>query len=62
MAALRIARWARWALTVFLVAFIGIQFVRPKSEITRMKRFFGVQSAGRAGEAAWNYVLEVEDP
>jgi heme-binding protein len=29
MAVLRIARWARWALTLFLVAFIGIQFVRP---------------------------------
>jgi hypothetical protein len=23
------ARWARWILTVFLVAFIGVQFVRP---------------------------------
>ena len=29
MAALRIARWARWALTLFLVVFIGMQFVRP---------------------------------
>jgi Haem-binding domain len=27
--ALRIARWARRALTIFLVAFIGLQFVRP---------------------------------
>src|SRR4051794_38323780 len=27
MAALRIARWARWILIVFLVTFIGIQFV-----------------------------------
>lgn len=30
MAVLRIARWARWALLFFLVAFIGIQFVGPK--------------------------------
>jgi heme-binding protein len=29
MAVLRVARWARRALTLFLVAFIGIQFVRP---------------------------------
>lgn len=29
MPVLRIARCARWALTFFLVAFIGIQFVRP---------------------------------
>ena len=29
MAALRNARRARWVLTIFLVAFIGIQFVRP---------------------------------
>jgi hypothetical protein len=25
----RVARWARWVLILFLVAFIGIQFVRP---------------------------------
>ena len=29
MAALRIARIARWALLLFLVVFIGLQFVRP---------------------------------
>lgn len=29
MAASRLARWARWALILFLVAFIGVQFVRP---------------------------------
>ena len=29
MVAPRIARWARWALTLFLVVFIGMQFVRP---------------------------------
>lgn len=29
MAVLRVARWARLILIVFLVAFIGIQFVRP---------------------------------
>jgi hypothetical protein len=29
MAAVRINRWAQRALTVFLVAFIGLQFVRP---------------------------------
>ena len=30
MAAPRIARWARWALTLLLVVFLGIQFVRPE--------------------------------
>jgi hypothetical protein len=29
MVAPRILRWARWALVFFLVAFIGMQFVRP---------------------------------
>src|SRR5258708_1144227 len=29
MTAFRIARWARRALTIVLVAFIGIQFLRP---------------------------------
>src|SRR5258708_32654712 len=29
MAAFRIAQWARWALTVCLLALIGMQFVRP---------------------------------
>lgn len=29
MAAIRVARWARWVLTFLLVVFIGIQFVHP---------------------------------
>lgn len=40
----------------------SIQFTKPKSEIQRMKRYFKVSSAGQAGAAAWQYVIEVEDP
>jgi len=39
----------------------SIQFSRPKEEVERMKEYFGVTSAGAAGEQAWEYILEVEE-
>ena len=39
----------------------SIQFVRSKDEVAALKKFFGVSSASKAGEHAWEYVFEVED-
>jgi Histidine kinase-, DNA gyrase B-, and HSP90-like ATPase len=39
----------------------SIQFERPKEEIDRMKRHFGVRAAYAAGEEAWDYVIDAED-
>jgi len=39
----------------------SIKFVRPKDEVATLKDFFGVSSASKAGEHAWQFVFEVED-
>ena len=39
----------------------SIQFSRPKDEIATLKKFFEVGSGKAAGEAAWDFVFDVED-